>query len=47
MKIRSDTGIFRGITKKKPRATSQTVYASFSMLNAKVYDSIISKRLNK
>jgi len=32
---------------KNPRATSQTLQASVSMLNVRVYDSSIRKRLNK
>jgi len=32
---------------KKPRATSQTLQASVSMLKVKVHDSTIRKRLNK
>jgi len=32
---------------KSPRATSQTLQASVSMLNVKVHNSTIRKRLNK
>lgn len=45
---RSDCAILRQTWKKrKPRATSQTLQASVSMLNVKVYDSSVRKRLNK
>ena len=42
----SDCSMFRD-TVKNPRATSQTLQASVSMLNVRVYDSSIRKRLNK
>jgi len=43
---RSDRSMLRE-TAKYPRATSQTLQASVSMLKVKVHDSTIRKRLNK
>ena len=43
---RSDCAMLRE-TLKKPRATSQTLQASVSMLKVKVHDSTVRKRLNK
>ncbi|XP_053577468.1 uncharacterized protein LOC128666737 isoform X3 [Bombina bombina] len=43
---RSDRAMLREIA-KKPRVTSQTLQASVSMLNVKVHNSTIRKRLNK
>ena len=43
---RSDHAMLREIA-KNPGVTSQTLQASVSMLNVKVHDSIIRKRLNK
>jgi len=43
---RSDCAMLRE-TVENPRATSQTLQASVSMLNVKVHDSKVRKRLNK